>query len=88
MIKKGKQYPNAQPLIDDICKPDCICYNCAKNCMRCDNCGNFNYVGDCNNFESMEKYEYRTKILPHITAFIILLLSTLLFIIVQFKLLE
>ena len=47
MAHKGK-------LLEDcsLCKMDCLCYQCADDCNRCDNCGTDNYIGKCNNFRN------------------------------------
>ena len=36
----------------ELCETKCICYKCKNNCNRCDGCGDYNYLGDCDRFES------------------------------------
>lgn len=47
-------------------KPECICYNCVKDCGRCDGCGDYNYVGDCNNYVSSEQLNKKPNIFERI----------------------
>lgn len=37
--------------IQGICgKPQCLCYNCIKDCDRCDGCGEENVINHCSNY--------------------------------------
>ena len=33
-----------------LCRNECLCYKCARDCNRCDGCGEENYVGHCDRF--------------------------------------
>lgn len=44
---------NIRPLgSTELCETKCVCYNCVKDCDRCDGCGDYNYIGKCDKFES------------------------------------
>ena len=36
----------------ELCETKCVCHNCVKDCDRCDGCGDYNYIGECDRFES------------------------------------
>ena len=33
-----------------LCRRECLCYKCARDCDRCDGCGEENFVGHCDRF--------------------------------------